>query len=224
MCKEGGIRLNRIIKFVTITFFLIAIFPIHTFAESENKTVFSDIPSSWAKDYIDYLAKKQIISGVTEHTFEPGRNITRAELATLLVKAAGLESKTVTDQTYFLDVKESNWYAADVRSIASTGIISGYEDGTFRPNHAITREEAAIMLKKALDYNRVAIELTDAQQTHVLTNFKDEVELSFGKKEVAEIINSGIMKGISEDYFAPQASLTREQVSIILVRYLSLFK
>src|SRR5690606_11235384 len=111
-----------------------------------NKT-FPDVAAHWGKGYVESVANKLIVEGYEDGTFGPDRSITRAEFATVIVRALGLSSKKGTAS--FSDVKSGDWFANAVAVAAEAGIVKGYEDGTFQPNKVITREELAAMVVRA---------------------------------------------------------------------------
>lgn len=93
----------------------------------------------WYTNYIAFAKKQGITAGYPDGTYRPNAPITRAEAARLLAVAA----KYVSGESgAFSDIDESAWYAAAVNALHEAGVISGYEDGTFRPAKRITRAEA----------------------------------------------------------------------------------
>ncbi len=97
----------------------------------------------WYANYIAYAKEVGVVKGDTEGTFRPEDPITRAETARLLAAAIGLKNGPVA---VFRDVPAGAWYEQSVGALYRAGVISGYEDGTFRPNQYIVRCEAAKML------------------------------------------------------------------------------
>ena len=114
--------------------------------EKANYTDVSD--SYWAKEYIDALTKKGIMIGYTDNSFRPGKQMTRAELALTLYRAFEIEA--TDEEVSFSDLADTHWAAEAIKALASKGIITGYLDGLFKPDNAITRAEASTMLAKAL--------------------------------------------------------------------------
>ncbi|MDY4976758.1 MAG: S-layer homology domain-containing protein, partial [Clostridia bacterium] len=107
---------------------------------------FQDIAGHWAENDINEMANQGIVSGVTDTTFEPDREITRAEFAALIARA--LKISYENEESVFRDVAAPSWYAKEVNAAAAAGLISGY-DGFFRPEDSITREEMAVIIVKA---------------------------------------------------------------------------
>jgi hypothetical protein len=214
--------MKKIIQLSTFLIILgVFILPTNSFANSVS-TGFTDTSSHWAKKYIDYLANNKIVTGTDGSSFEPDRNITRSEFSVMLAKAMKLDS-TVTSNTYFPDVKSTDWFAGYVNSVASFRIFNIYGDGTFHPNEEITREDMAVMIVRALDVKGVSSHIGSALQTEVLSKFTDSNELVMGKEEVSDVLNANVMKGISDKTFGPREKATRAQASAVLVRFLSIF-
>ena len=108
-----------------------------------------DINGHWAQVHIEKLINDGLINGYPGGHFKPDDKITRAELVTLVNKAF----KTKNNDTIynFSDVNSSDWFYAEVMSAKAAGYISGYPDGTFKPNKVITRQEAAALITTLLN-------------------------------------------------------------------------
>jgi uncharacterized repeat protein (TIGR02543 family) len=109
---------------------------------------FSDVVSgSWCNDAIATLSKCGLVKGYPDGTFKPNAKITRAEFAVIASRLSSAES---TGKSNFADVSDSHWAAVEVALIENLGWVSGYPDGTFRPEDSITRAEAITMLNRIL--------------------------------------------------------------------------
>ncbi len=162
----------------------------------------------WAKDSIDALVKKGIISGTSSNTFEPGRNITRAEFAKLIVTAFGIGEGD--DSSDYSDVNSSDWYYQFVKAAAAANIVTGYEDGGFKPNNSITRQEMAAIIVRA--FKAKGVELPAAEPA-----FADNDEIGDWAKEYVGVLTSlGIVQGRGENKFAPTESLTRAEAAKVI--------
>ena len=114
---------------------------------STKKNSFSDVSSSaWYCQSVSTLSDMGVITGYPNGTFRPEANITRAEFATLLSRFT--EAKTVAT-TSFSDTA-SHWARSTIETASANGWVTGYPDGTFRPNNSITRAEAMAMLNRML--------------------------------------------------------------------------
>nr|WP_088830710.1 glycerophosphodiester phosphodiesterase family protein [Paenibacillus tyrfis] len=189
-----------------------------TYAIIEMNKSFADMANHWAQADVELLANKLVVEGVSDNRFEGDRPITRSEFAALLVRALGLSPATT--QGGFNDVAPGAWYAEDVAAAAAAGLISGYEDGSFRPDRQIKREEQAAMLIRAMSYAGLETQLSQAKQSEVLTPFKDIGSLSWAKAEVAAAIHAGLMHGMTAETLEADGIATRAQSAVMLKRFL----
>ena len=97
---------------------------------------------------IEYLAHYEIINGYPDGTYQPERNLTRAEFAALVRRFAQLNRKKT--ENVFPDVDEKLWAYEDILAIYEAGLIDGYEDGSFRPENEITRAEVMTIINRIL--------------------------------------------------------------------------
>lgn len=114
---------------------------------SKSDFTFADCIGHWAEEYIDTAKAHGIVSGTGENNFEPDRSVTRAEMAVMLNKILGYSGISQT----FTDVTENgySWAYPAISALKSQGILSGYPDGSFRPQNSITRAEMAALITKA---------------------------------------------------------------------------
>jgi len=179
---------------------------------------FEDSMNHWAKTYIETLSSKLIIDGVTDTLFEPDRNITRAEFAALVVRSLGL---TPADEQAFKDVSSNDWFAGVVGAAAKAGIVDGYEDGTFRPNAQITREELAAMVVRAYRYAGGDVTVTASEQVRILAAWSDANRIVWGHEVVAVAVKAGLMDGMTNTTLETYGQATRAQSAAMLHRFLS---
>lgn len=166
----------------------------------------------WAYESIDELVKAGIISGTSETTYEPQRSITRAEFCKLIAAAFGFEASDASIS--FSDVKSDAWYYLVVISAAKAGIVTGYEDGSFRPEASITREEMAAMLVRA--FKAAGVEVPEGEMT-----FADADEMGDWSVDlIASLVKMGIVSGRGNNRFVPRDNLTRaESAKVIYSAY-----
>ncbi|MHB8156693.1 MAG: S-layer homology domain-containing protein [Desulfocucumaceae bacterium] len=105
----------------------------------------SDISGHWAEKQIGEWVSKGLIKGYSDGTFNPDQGITRAEFMTLANKDFGF---TGVSSAGFTDVRPSDWFAGEIARAKAAGYISGYQDGTIRPDNNVTRQEVAAMITK----------------------------------------------------------------------------
>lgn len=110
------------------------------------EAAFTDITGNWAREAIESLADRGIVSGYPDHTFRPDAPVTRAEFATMIASSFILpEAEDVT----FIDTG-SHWAKDAIHALAGAGYFEGYPDRRFRPDQPVTRAEAAAALVRVL--------------------------------------------------------------------------
>lgn len=174
-------------------------------ATSEGVNSFSDISGHWAQESVMLLASRGIINGFEDKTFRPENAVARSEYSKMICKLFGYETAGLTSE--FQDVKETDWFCNYVLSLAEKNIILGYE-GKFNPNDTVTRQDAAVIIKRAL--NSYGIELSDT------VTFEDSGEVSdYAAEAVGQLGGAGIIQGY-ENKFNPHGAITRAQTARIM--------
>ncbi|MEK0315184.1 S-layer homology domain-containing protein, partial [Cohnella sp. 56] len=186
------------------------------YAVLEVKRTFADVADTfWASRAIASLAAKQIVSGVTDTTFEPGRTVTRAEFTKLLVGTLGLTDKGAMT---FKDVASDAWYADCVAIAVKAGIVSGKSADVFDPNGRITREEMASMLVKAY---KVLHAGTNAEGLAGTVFADGDSIAAWAKQDVAAASALGLLKGRASGTFAPKGTATRAEAAQAIFNLIS---
>lgn len=114
------------------------------------KSSFTDVDSKlWYGQYIAYLEQYKIINGYNDGTFRPEAQITRAEFVTMCVKFYNLTGTVKTAKSNsFKDAESTHWAYSFINSATAIGWITGYSDGTFRPDNNITRAEVVTIVNR----------------------------------------------------------------------------
>jgi predicted extracellular nuclease len=184
----------------------------------ESNISFADVASHWAKKDVELLANKMVVDGVSNTSFSPEANVTRAQFATMLTRALGLAEDKSSSR--FIDVKTSEWYAGSVGVAASQALIEGFENGTFMPNEEITREQMAVMATRAMKFAGKTPEASTSTDS-LLTKFQDQNKIStWARNEIMASMKASIMDGMSDTVFAPDQQATRAQAAVMLKRLL----
>lgn len=110
--------------------------------------------------------------------------------------------------TTFKDVENGHWSSEQSKRSFEAGIITGFEDGTFRPTVELTREEAAIMLSRALNLDTSNVEKV---------NYKDVDDKRYAYKYIAAVTEAKLMEGYNGEFF-PTDSLTRQDMAVVIQR------
>ena len=172
---------------------------------------FTDVPADrWSYPYIKQLYDAGVVSGTSATTFEPTANVTRAQFVTMIAGLAGADVSGYASGP-FDDVQAGSWYAPYVNWAAASGIVSGTSATTFEPAAEISRQDMAVML-----YNYAQQAGVQLEQTTV-TPFTDEGSIAaYALPAVQALHNAGVISGMPDGSFQPQATTTREQACVVL--------
>ncbi|WP_177245838.1 M4 family metallopeptidase [Paenibacillus sp. BC26] len=191
------------------------------YAIIQNKKSFADVPAGhWAKEDIELLASKLVIKGASDTSFKPNGSITRAEFTSLLVRSLGLTPDKGA-AAVFSDVHANAWFSGEVGAAVKAGIVKGNNDATFQPQATITREQMAVMVANALHFVGKDKQLSQEKQAEILSSFDDGVTVAvYAQTAVAELVDAGIVNGITAELYAPDVIVNRAQAAVILKRLL----
>jgi hypothetical protein len=181
-------------------------------AVQANRSTFDDIKSHWAENEVEKMTTLGYLKG-SDGNFRPDESITRAEFVTLMVRILGL--KTDKSETRFTDVSSDDWFAPYISSAVSQKIVKGYDDGSFKPNNPITREEISSLLSTVLD-----LELSEKDTEKLLEKFNDKVS-PWAETYVAKSVEAGLLNGFPDGTFKGSTNATRAQSAVMLLRFLS---
>lgn len=123
----------------------------------------------WYYDAVAYVYQQGIMVGMSETTFEPNTTVNRAQVVQMLYNLEG----QVSGDSGFSDIRDGQWYAKAVAWASANDVVAGYEDGTFRPTRAVTREEFAQIL-----YNYAKFKGYDLSASADLGKFPDSGQVS----------------------------------------------
>lgn len=178
---------------------------------------FTDTAKHWAKDNIDFVASRDLISGTSATTFAPNTAITRADFLMALGRLSGADV-SIYKTGSFTDVKSTDTAMPYIEWAVKSKIVSGYGNGKFGPSDIITREQMAVMMvgyAKATSYK-----LPVSKQAIA---FADNAKISaYAKEAVKAIQQTGVINGKDNNRFDPQGNATRAEASTILRRFVEL--
>lgn len=170
-------------------------------------------PGDWFYDPVCYVYSQGLMTGTSATTFEPNTSLSRAMLVAVLHRLEGSPQASGGD---FTDVSDGDWYAQAVNWAASVGVVNGFDDGTFQPNAAITREQMAAILRNFAAYKGL-----DVSASGSLSTFTDAASVSDWAKESVEwAVGSGLIGGYEDSTLRPQGTTTRAEVASVLQRAL----
>ena len=171
----------------------------------ETKPTLAPIPEMLnGEDHYAYLL------GYENGTVRPNGSISRAEVATVLFRLLkdDVRMQNLTKDNAYSDVSDTAWYAAAVSTLSKMGVISGYPDGTFRPNAPITRAEFAAMIARF-----------DETAKSADTPFTD-ISGHWAENAIGKAYGNGWVEGSSKTVFCPESNLTRAETATLLNRVL----
>ena len=193
---------------------LSALLSINILAEAAKARDFNDLSCDhWAYQQIQSLADEMIVVGYPDNSFRPDNPITRAEFATMVVKALKKENSPLAETFYYSDISKKNWAYNTIQVAQMFGLIKGFPDGKFRPNANISKVEAVAIIISSVKTGDMTVE----QAREALSAYKDESKIpdwaavSAGKSE-----NLGITphSPSSSNLFDPNKKITRAEVAV----------
>ena len=175
----------------------------------EGDTGFSDVSGgAWYAEAIQYVREHGIMNGTSATIFNPNGTVSRGQIAAILYRASG--SPETSGGTDFTDVADTTYYADAVRWASTYGIVTGYVDGTFRPNNPITRQQLAAILWR----------YAGSPVAESSVDYADEADISaYADTAVDWARDTGIISGRDGNRFDPNGRATRAQAAVILYRY-----
>jgi hypothetical protein len=169
----------------------------------------SDIKGHWAETQISSGVNRGLIKGYEDGTFKPENSITRAEFMAIVNRAFGYSEKA---QISFSDVSANDWYAEEAAKAKAVGYITGYDDGTMKPNNQITRQEVAAIISRIMELEKV-------EDSNLLGRFSDAAQIAgWSKGYVGAVVKEGYMGGYPDGTCKPAKSITRAESIVMLDR------
>lgn len=205
---------KRILSWLALAAFLLSVAPPAAFAgERSLYTDYSDLPAgAWYREGVEDMLAQGLMRGMGGTVFAPEGIVTRAQLVTILYRAAGSPAIRGVGNP-FQDVNETLWYGTAVLWGVSQGIVKGVSADRFAPDEPLTRAQLATLLyrfEKALP----------SAEDH-LAVFRDAAQVEpYAREAMNWAAGSGLIRGTSADLLSPAAPATRAQTAVILSRYL----
>lgn len=181
--------------------------------EPESLLPFGDVSEkAWYYSAIEYVYEHDLMAGTSATTFEPNATLSRAMVAQILYNLEG--QPTVEGESAFTDTN-THWAATAITWAQKTGVVSGYENNTFRPNKAVTREELAQML-----YNYAKYKEYNLTAKGDLTVFPDGSKVSsWAETAMAWANGNRLINGFEDNTLRPGGDSTRAQAASILMNF-----
>lgn len=188
---------------------------------------FAESVYRWTETAADIDEKGEVVpvlTGYPDGSFKPGNPITRAETAKTLASVFGLMEQA---ENNFSDVAEDKWYYGFVLAAAKAELVKGYPNGTFRPDKNISRQDAFVILKRAMLWDKKGNPetLKKFDDVSVLDKNGDEVNLTleYAQADVAAMVEAGYILGDQNNEINAQDPITRAELMKVLDRMIGVF-
>lgn len=184
----------------------------------DGKVKLTDVPDShWAADSIRQAVDLGIITGYEDGTFKPDKEVSRSEFIAMLVRALKLPPNDTAAVTFADAGSIAKWAQPYVAQAVEQGLITGFADGTFRPQATITRTELAALLVRA---SGLQVQL-DAERSSLSFSDVDRIP-EWAVRYVATAVDAGLLQGVGGNRFDVKGVVTRAQAAVAIIRLLNL--
>lgn len=203
---------KRILSLLLSLCLVLGFIPSTAFAAGGNLP-FTDVNTTdWFYDSVQYVYENGMMGGTSATAFSPSGSTTRGMIVTILHRLEGSPSAASAS---FSDIPDGYWCKDAVSWASANSIVNGYENGTFGPQNAITREQFAAILYRYSLYKGYS--LTAATD---ISGFADADKVgSFATTALGWAVASGLITGMRNNILAPKGTTTRAQAATILTRY-----
>jgi hypothetical protein len=167
-----------------------------------NPVSVKSVENHWAKSAVNDMASRMVI--FSSDKFEPNKAITRADFVEYIVRALGLYREGAGHKNKFTDVSSTGERTRAILIASEYGIVTGYTDGTFKPDRQITREDAMTMYQRAMKITKLTGKDTDRYRNY--TDFQDVS--NWAKAYVKEVLAAHVFNGTSAKTISPKSNLT----------------
>lgn len=183
--------------------------------DSSAKKFIDVAADAWYNEAVYFVYNKGLMNGTSDITFEPTSNVTRAMAVTVLYRLTVLgETPEEIAASPYSDVELNQWYSDAVAWGTENGIIIGYDDGTFKPNANILRQDFALIMKRYAEFKSLT-----GTNTKDAESFGDWASVSgYAQDGVKSAVALGLVQGDHNNNFNPAANITRAEMAIILQR------
>lgn len=164
---------------------------------------FADVPEGyWAQQPIENTGTVGLVNGYPDGSFQPDRALTRAELATLLVRAKGLKVPERQARKIFKDVPPDFWASKYIEIAQNAGLVKGYPDKSFRPNNRITKAEGIAVLVR---FDNIKLGMVEEKP------YWDVKESHWAAKYIQAAKDAGMLKFVERNQLNPKSNLSRAE-------------
>ena len=175
---------------------------------NDEKDIFVDMNGyEWAKAAVEALFENGVVSGSGDGNFEPDRAVRREEFVKMAV--IGFKLKSSEKQSKFADAEGGEWYTQYIMSAVEANVVNGISDDMFGTGMSITRQDAAVILRRALSESN-----TELEKTKSLVDFADYDTVSeYALSSVDYLARCGVINGFEDGTFRPNGILSRAEAA-----------
>ena len=195
-----------------------------TYSVIYSPKTFKDVETHWARDAVNDMGSRLVIDGSGKDgdgniNFSPDSQITRTEFSAIIVRALGLREGLGAES--FSDEETDDSFIGFVKTAVEYGLIKGYDDGTFKPDAQITREEAMTIIARAMKWTGLKTEF-EADELATLYSVMADTEsvAMWAEDAVGTCLKNGIVTGRDGLTIAPKAPVTRAEAAVMAQRLL----
>ncbi|NJL09928.1 MAG: S-layer homology domain-containing protein [Calothrix sp. SM1_7_51] len=207
-------------KFISIVSLLTLLqtFTLNGYVIAQTPTENISRISRGINDAIQEVVTAKWMTNFADGKFYPERLISRAELAVIMVKAFGLDKRTVKPENLVIpDVPTSHWAYREIQLVLKTDIMRGYRDNMFFPNQRINRAEALAIFAQAYG----VFQFPEDTVTELLLPYPDAKNIpSWGRKAIATVVAEGFVNTDDKGNLLPLQPMTRGDMAFVLSQYL----
>lgn len=208
-------RINKLFCTLLCCVLCLTVLPVSASAAAR----FTDVPSgSWYEDAVYDLVEKGVINGTSPTTFSPEQTLTRAAFVTMLAKTSLSEADLgqYKFKGKFSDVANGSWANHYINWASEAGVVSGYENGKFQPNKAVSRQEMALMI---VNFARATGRVLNP--SHAAAAFQDNASIaSWAASSVKLCQQCGIIGGYEDNTFRPKGLAKRREAASLYSLFL----
>jgi len=179
--------------------------------------LFSDVPSDhWAFDEIGACVDAGVVSGYRDGLYRPGHAVSRAQMAVFIARArgwVGLEDDMTTAPELFPDVPAGAWAGTAIQACLDNGVATGYDDGTFRPDESVSRDQMAVFIARARGWVEIGDDMAIARPL-----FPDVPAEFWAGSAIEACISNQVVEGYPDGLYRPRETVTRDQMAVFVAK------
>lgn len=189
-----------------------------TTASNRGSNPFQDTRSfGWAESSVEFLHHYGIITGSSSTTYSPGLSIKRCDFVLMLCRTFQFSP---LNGPSFPDVPYGTYYTSAISTAKALGIVTGDDRGLFHPNATLTRQDAMVMLHRAMRAAQVVTPNVSTQMLPILYRDGNQVA-GYAQSAVASMVQMGVIRGDDQGQLNPGSAIRRAEMAVILHRVLT---